>query len=39
MRKILATAATLGLAGLGVIVPSGGAQAATACDNACFLDS
>ncbi|MEV7889910.1 hypothetical protein ACWD3I_47110 [Streptomyces sp. NPDC002817] len=33
MRKILATAATLGLAGLGVIVPANGAQAASAhCD-------
>lgn len=34
MRKILATAATLGLAGLGVIVPTTAAQASTACDNA-----
>ncbi|WP_216589996.1 hypothetical protein [Streptomyces brasiliscabiei] len=32
MRKILATAAALGLAGLGVLVPVGGAQAATPCD-------
>ena len=34
MRKTLATAATLGLAGLGVILPAGGAQAASACDTA-----
>ncbi|KAF2778053.1 hypothetical protein ACFWQ6_27900 [Streptomyces coelicoflavus] len=34
MRKILAAAATLGLAGLGAIVPATGAQAATACDTA-----
>ncbi|MFE5601381.1 hypothetical protein ACFQ8O_19600 [Streptomyces coelicoflavus] len=34
MRKILAAAATLGLAGLGAIVPATGAQASTACDNA-----
>ncbi|WP_200307313.1 hypothetical protein [Streptomyces adelaidensis] len=34
MRKTLATVATLGLAGLAVIVPTSGAQAATACDNA-----
>ena len=34
MRKILATAATIGLAGLGALVPAGGAQAATPCDNA-----
>lgn len=34
MRKILATAATLGLAGLGAIVPATSAQASTACDNA-----
>lgn len=33
MRKILATAATLSLAGLGAIVPTS-AQASTACDNA-----
>ncbi|KOG31372.1 hypothetical protein [Streptomyces resistomycificus] len=34
MRKTLAAAATLGLAGLAVIVPTSGAQAATPCDNA-----
>ncbi|WP_399887774.1 hypothetical protein ACGH7X_24010 [Streptomyces sp. BBFR51] len=34
MRKILAATATLGLAGLGVIVPATGAQAATTCDKA-----
>ncbi|WP_328358511.1 hypothetical protein OG800_20810 [Streptomyces sp. NBC_00445] len=34
MRKILATAATLGLASLGAIVPATGAQAATPCENA-----
>lgn len=34
MRRILAAAATLGLAGLGAIVPAAGAQASEACDNA-----
>lgn len=34
MRKILAAAATLGLAGLGVLVPVSSAQASVACDNA-----
>ena len=34
MRKILATVATLGLAGLGVLVPVSGAQASAACDAA-----
>ncbi|GAA3771031.1 hypothetical protein ACFS5L_12615 [Streptomyces phyllanthi] len=34
MRKILAAAATLGLAGLGVIVPATAAQASAACDTA-----
>ncbi|WP_217249212.1 hypothetical protein [Streptomyces sp. AC602_WCS936] len=34
MRKLFAAAATLGLAGLGVLVPASGAQASTACDNA-----
>ncbi|MEV0169514.1 hypothetical protein AB0I00_00110 [Streptomyces sp. NPDC050803] len=34
MRKTLAAAATLGLATLGVIVPTSSAQASTACDNA-----
>ncbi|MFD3416123.1 hypothetical protein [Streptomyces cyaneofuscatus] len=34
MRKILATAAALGLAGLGVLVPATSAQASTACNNA-----
>ena len=34
MRRILATAATLGLAGLGVIVPAATAQASAACDTA-----
>ncbi|WP_216589995.1 hypothetical protein [Streptomyces brasiliscabiei] len=34
MRKILATAAALGLAGLGVLVPAGSAQASAACDTA-----
>ncbi|MEV6171015.1 hypothetical protein AB0L99_22620 [Streptomyces sp. NPDC051954] len=34
MRKILAMATTLGLAGLGALVPATGAQAATPCDNA-----
>ncbi|MFD5631952.1 MULTISPECIES: hypothetical protein [unclassified Streptomyces] len=34
MRKILAAAATIGLAGLAVLIPTSGAQAATACDNA-----
>ncbi|OAH15898.1 hypothetical protein [Streptomyces jeddahensis] len=34
MRKILATAATLGLASLGAIVPASSAQASTTCDNA-----
>ncbi|GAA2114024.1 hypothetical protein [Streptomyces synnematoformans] len=35
MRRILAAAATLGLAGLGALVPASGSQAASeACDNA-----
>ncbi|GGZ13256.1 hypothetical protein CP967_13450 [Streptomyces nitrosporeus] len=34
MRKFLAAAATLGLAGLGVIVPATAAQASAACDTA-----
>ncbi|GAA2485492.1 hypothetical protein [Streptomyces gobitricini] len=34
MRKILATVATIGLAGLGVIVAATTAQASTGCDNA-----
>lgn len=34
MRRILAAAATLGLAGLGVLVPATGAQASEACDRA-----
>ncbi|WP_151481286.1 hypothetical protein [Streptomyces albicerus] len=34
MRKILATAATLGLASFGAIVPAANAQASTACNNA-----
>lgn len=34
MRKILAAAATVGLAGLGVLVPATGAHASAACDTA-----
>jgi hypothetical protein len=34
MRKTLATAATLGLAALGTIVPTSSAHASAACDNA-----
>ncbi|MFC9270673.1 hypothetical protein ACFTXJ_23205 [Streptomyces zhihengii] len=34
MRKTLATAATLALAGLGVVLPAGGAQASDTCNRA-----